>query len=772
MSKKNIEEFLSNPFFVVLKSKLNEEDVKRLLNKELNYYTNQFNEHIYRGLWNAYLDRHKEIQNIREFQEDYEAITKEALIDYLAEEDVFEYFIEEEETIKLMNLIKRKQYNAKLVNQTLSKINYFINRITNDASLKDTDLPLLLDRDIKRRVNEFNDNYVLQKMTTLKTVVDKVASGVKAECYLEFSKGYYEYRKEYSKELTDYIFQKHGYNYSGNHGWEESFSFLFGRTSDDMVLSLAVVDDENFWVFNSISKKTILSFAFLVAKYNDLSHAKKIIDYAFEQACKNPICKYLYTNKLSLYISLKPHEKMINYCVHRLENRLSSVTTKKIDEGDYNGFLFPLYEGFDKQVLKGKEIFTNFIKKAYLKNANEIFRIFQNPETIIQEETKENNRIQKRRLSLDTMLEAYYLGYDESNDVKKFMYGYYENFGNVDSILGRMYFRCYIIDKLTGNISNECLYEVFFDIFQMIENKFGIQCSYRINHDLRNKNYLLLKEILRKYGLTLDDSYKKEYITALLDRKYASYEEVELFPQLEQFGDAIYELAVDNIIFYNPNTTLTHQRREDFVKAEAQIKVSQKLNLNKLYISNLHDSLNSKYLDYEKIEMGLSNELQGNYIADSLEMIIGVIAKEFGVQKALDFTTKIILETNPDLEPPKFLEFNIVSLYTTLNKKEFSESFETADYLNKIYPGPFCDGYNDYEKEYDILQQALHKILSICIMGNDTKEKRTMIAHNSEILSIGPRREFQYVASYLYYGIEETIKRYRFIMESNSKETK
>ena len=67
--------------------------------------------------------------------------------------------------------------------------------------------------------------------------------------------------------------------------------------------------------------------------------------------------------------------------------------------------------------------------------------------------------------------------------------------------------------------------------------------------------------------------------------------------------------------------------------------------------------------------MGLSNELQGNYIADSLEMIIGVLAKEFGVQKALDFTTKIILETNPDLEPPKFLEFNIVSLYTTLNKK-------------------------------------------------------------------------------------------------------
>ena len=45
------------------------------------------------------------------------------------------------------------------------------------------------------------------------------------------------------------------------------------------------------------------------------------------------------------------------------------------------------------------------------------------------------------------------------------------------------------------------------------------------------------------------------------------------FPQLEQFGDAIYELAVDNIIFYNPNTTLTHQRREDFVKSEAQIKV-------------------------------------------------------------------------------------------------------------------------------------------------------------------------------------------------------
>lgn len=759
----NIEGFLNNPFFRALKTDLKKEDIERIIKKEVNSDQTDL---ILSYLLDEFRYKYKEIQN--RFLKDYQELMKEVLLDFLAEEDVFRFFVDnEEDNIKIKNLIKRKQYNAKLINQILSKVTYFIYKVA-DGSIQKTNLVPFLYRDITKKINEFNDEYVLRELNPLKVIVDKVTSGVKAECYLDFSKGDKDRNKcSNAKELEEYIFQKHGYRYLYKFGWNNHFSLLFGYQTDDIVLSLAVINDKDFWEFNTSNNKTFLSFVFLVAKYNDLSHAKKLIDYAFEQVCTDPICKYLYDHKLGLYISLNPHERIINYCTHRLEHRLASVTKREIEKSDYRGFLFPLYEGYESQVLKGNEIFTNFIKKAYPENFKDVFKIFQNPDTIIQDEVNENHN-HKRMISLKNMLEAEYLGYDEKDEIHKFMYGYYENFGSTDSILGRMYYRCYIIDKLTGSISNECLYELFFNIFEMIETKFGIQCSYTINHELRNQNYELLKNILKKYGFDLNDSYKKEYITALLDRKYASFEEVDLFPQLEQFGDAIYELAVDNIFFYNPNTVLNHESRESLVKAEAQNKVSKKIGLNNLYISNLHNSLNSKYLDYEMNTMGLENQLHGNYIADLLEMIIGVLAREFGVQRALDFTTKIILETNPDLETPKILKFDIVDLFNTLNEKEYSETFEDVDYLNKIYPGPFCMGDNGYDgnyREYDILRQALKKILSICIIGNDTKEKRIAISNEHKLLNLS--REFQFVASYLYYGIETTIEKYRPLIKSD-----
>ncbi len=43
--------------------------------------------------------------------------------------------------------------------------------------------------------------------------------------------------------------------------------------------------------------------------------------------------------------------------------------------------------------------------------------------------------------------------------------------------------------------------------------------------------------------------------------------------------------------------------------------------------------------------------------------------------------------------------------------------------------------------------------------------------HNG-VFKVGFRMEFQYIASYLYYGIEETIEKYRTLIKSNYNDIK
>ena len=273
---------------------------------------------------------------------------------------------------------------------------------------------------------------------------------------------------------------------------------------------------------------------------------------------------------------------------------------------------------------------------------------------------------------------------------------------------------------------------------------------------MRNNAYNSLKKLLDKYDLNISDDYKDLYITALLDRKYASLNEVDKFPELEQFGDAIYQLAVDNILFYN-EFELNHSTEEYLVKAEFQIEVSKHIGLNKLYISKITSNANSKYHNVEGYDNGFF-ESDKNYIADSLEMVIGVIGKEFGVQKALDFATRIIVESNEELSMPHFVGPDIVNNYN---------SDIDRDYLAKIYPNPY-DEDSDYYQEYSTMWYAIRKILLISIIGNDTKEKREMISGFSDKL-FGSSFEvhYQYVVSYLWYGIETTIEKYRPIVNSN-----
>ena len=759
MTKKEVEGFLSNPFFAALTNpkEVDEETIKSTF-KDAFECDSRENDYIYRHILEDYFSIAKISQtdfNSINFRNNYIPIVKQVLLEYLLQEDALKYFCYDDEYEKIIQLIERKQITSKIVVSSLNRISYVIQRFSNQTST----LSLILYSNIKSHITKFDNDHIVKTMGPLKKIIDKIASGVKSQCYIDFEHILYVHKLQ--EELVDYVKEKYGYDLN-NHEY-----IHYGvKTIISKVLSMAVVNDDSFWVFNDVGRdKSIITFVSLVYKYNDLAHATKIIDYAFKEACKDKKIKFLCDNHLPFFL-YDIEENMINWSLNRLSVYLSDYVDFKITNEELNGFIYPLYDGYEDNIQTGEKVFKSFLKDVYPDDYKKAFDEFTKIDNVIQESKIINPRKTARELSVRDIVDYHVLGYDNVEEKKKYLNLVNKEFLNDESVLKRLYYRIYIINKYSKDETFRYLYEYLYEVLKKIEVKFNLRSSYVMDTELRDNSYALVKKILSNYNLNIDDKYKELYVTALLDRKYATAEEASKFAELEQFGDAIYELAVDNIIFYDPEykKSLDHNERTNYVKADSQVLISKKIGLDKAYISRLNNSLNTKYDAYELYDNGLDNSFNGHYLADSLEMVIGAVAKEFNIQTALDFATKVILETFDELkEPVIFKNFDIVKLSNDSNIDK--------DYLNKIYPSPFLEE-NDYYMEYSQLQYALNKILKIAIIGNDTVEKRNMIAAdiNKLIPNEDYRSYYQVVVCYLYYGIEETINKYRSLVESNYKQ--
>lgn len=736
MTKISLEGFFDNPFF----HELNEEQKKnieyRLIHMEESNCDSR-DSYFYDEIINIHCATNKMAKdNQYKFRDDFVLAAKRIIIERFIQFDLLKFMYNEEAISKIKNLIDRKQIKSKMTLICANRIAYLMYE---PFHTKLGDIEKLINNDLYNSIRDVLNNYIMQTMRPLKEKLDRVISGVKPEVYLKFE---HSFLLSISDELRTYITSKHSNSLFSN-------EYIFGniKYKEDAFLRKILLDDYNIWDSDARNLLGLLSSIEIV---NGITHAKKLIDYIYNEACKNEVCKYLYDNKLPLSLSVGFEDEMIDLSVNMISRKTCGLITDEISDFDRNGFLYPLYDGYEEAINKGEIIFNGFIKKAYPQDFQEVLNLFMNTSNIIQDESST-----KKKLSIGDMIDSSLFGYDINGSLKKFMYSYYKNFGINESILARLYYKCYIIDKYVEK-TDDYLYEYFFEILHMISVKYGFVTSYVTDNKIREKNYVALKKLLAKYDLELSDNFKNEYIISLLDRKYATLDEVEKFAELEQLGDAIYEMAVDEILFYNPKTTLNHEEREKYVKAEAQIKVAKKIGLDKLYISNLSDELNSKFLEYETFDLGIYSR-DHNYIADSLEMIIAVISKNYSIERAISFATRIILETYDFLEEPHKVAFDIAKNY---------DSNEDMDYLQKIYPNPFCK--EDYNSEYLDLWRGLAKILSICILGNETKEKRNEVAKSTYgVFGIGLNDYYKYVVSYLYYGIEKTIFDFKPIVESN-----
>lgn len=730
--------------------------------KQDNIYS--FRDNLYYHIENSFNFHDKEYQQYsrHHLKELFYTALDIELVKYGISACLHKYLLDEEDSIKIETIIEKNQFNSKLVK-------LFLNRIINLTKYNELVLAnyisVLLELNVNNKLNELILNKIKKDYKPLKDVIDTVASGVNVKCYLELDRTFADRLPD---ELNDYIDKKYNYNFN-----KLSILVSLGYHIDlnVEVLDKTLVNDEEFW-----SKLNIRNFTFkflqLVLKYNGLKHAEKIIDYIFGKLLSNEQYKFIINNQYNLCIgSNEVREALINRCIKYTFGRFEGVVNFNLTNDEKNNLMYPLVQhNIQKEIALGKELFNEFIVNGYNDDSNKVLDIFKDPYTIVQK----SDNIRKRTLSLGILLDASMFGYHDENKIndgyteeKAFYYNCY-NFKDKDSILNRFYYRVYLINKYSKNLFAACLYEVLYDTLNVINDEFKLRCSYLHNDDVRDSKYNALKDILAKYNVNINEEHKHNYIVALLDRKTASMDEISMFSELEEIGDAIYELAIVNILFYQNDdaTHLNYDELNNLKCAKSQIEVSKFIGLDNLYISSFNCiNFNNKYDSNDLVHFRKDNghidynlSLEHNYIADSLEMIIGAIYKDLGINKALEFATNIILDANP--------------IYKNYEVKEYNEDevimSNDIDYYERLFPSyTNIDSY--YNKEYHHIQHALEKVFKVIVIGNETIEKRNknrFISLDDMVknISFGP---YKVVCYYLRYKIIKTLDYFKDIILNN-----
>ncbi len=647
-------------------------------------------------------------------------LIKKGLVYFFYRESMFKFFCTEEEMLKVEECLKRGQYDSKVITIPYMKLCVLVEKIIVKSDVTEYIYPRI-EFKLQELYQEDLLRHMSKKYSTLAKVVDKCAAGVKPQCYLEMRSN------QYNDELLEYINSKYGYS---KEMLTNCVYPLWKEKSSIDVLGEIIAPD----TFNS-DFTDLLGFASSVVKYNDLAHAKKIIDYAFSEVKRLPNGKKILENKLPIYHAKYLEQLLLLINKNRLEicTKSCGIDFAKIQENEYRGLIYPYYNVDHHILLEGKKLFEDLIKRQYPNHFKEVFDLLNDV----------NAKVDERGTTFKDYFE--FTHFDYVNEAIKTMNVLCEGYSSKENVLNRLYYRLYLIHK-ASNV-DAAIYEYLYYPLQVINEKFEIENAYIQNESLRNEKYEMLKAKLKEYHLTISDEFKHEYVIALLDRKYAKPSEVQQFPVLEQMGDAIYGLACARILFYNKNNKLSHEGLEKLVCAEGQLVVSNMLKINDMYISELQNELRTKY---DENDYAIRNEYnQKHYLADSLEMIIGVIAKEFGVSEAMEFATNIVLKAYPNLEAPLIIEFNPLNIDID------------RDYLSKIYPNPYAE--NEYEQknygEHIQLITALLKVINVFVYGNDTADKRRAITHSFEFLGDKKISRYQILINYLYRGLEDTINR-------------
>ncbi len=723
--------------------------------------------------------------------ESFDVAFRIEILNFCIEETSFAAdILSEEDYSKCLEVFKRKQYDSKLLKSLLGAFVCFLYRQEQKSAGKK--LSLYLERDIKRRVNELREQEAEKNFMPLKKQIEKIAAGVKGYCYLvaENPSRYgvlLDLDCRIKTELNEYLNKKYSYDFNALNGnWNLGLLVLSGDHRGDInqIFLKVLYNDNAFW--EKHKQFSFIAFIETVYDVNDRRHAEKILDHIFTEITKNQYGKAIIEKSLPL-ICLKKEEficglewRTFRFTFDRFKNYCNLKTLSE----DNLCYPFTTVIDVEDKLNQGKQIVEEFLQEIY---PDEFARVYE----ILKSETKTPSiAFSARKQALCDVNGQKVVSendFDEWNVRHIFDYptfGYHNKvldrdavtvycpeYFSAENIWNRLYLKAFYMLKLVKDkaICFANLFEVYYDLFQFIEEKTGIKTSYQRNTEGRNEAYIKLKSILKQYDVNISDKYKSDYIISLLDRKVAIREESERFPVLEQLGDAVYGLALAEMLFYDPNIEHAEAVHHDYSSADIQIGIADKICISKLYLSSyslprkyesdiLINPDNESYIFQQEREQF---ENDNKYIADSLEMIIGTICKDCGYQKAIDFTKQILRKTYPK------------SFFKELRWGDNPNSNIDRDYWTRILPAP----YSHFEPSHKMLWDAFDKFFKAYVLGTVDREIRQFITNsfgdNKLYDDIGTSYEVNQVFyEYLHKGLESAVKEFSNSVKENYKKLK
>ena len=640
--------------------------------------------------------------------------------------------LDEQDLEKAKEVYTRKQFNSKILQKLLRDFLALLDELHCGSYQSITNnlftIPLI-DEFLKVQDEEIQRAY-----GALKQIIEKVAGGVKSDCYKIANNCYNTFHNTLDEELNENIIKSNGYDFN-----DANFGKVSTKTSTlfcncdhkeiNKILQLALVNDESFW--SKHDSFSVIVFINEIKELNDVRHAEKVLSFVFENLKKMPNMDVIIKHSLPIYAS--QYDKLLEnledqafrFAFKRLEQYCDITKIRSIP------LCAPMSKADASLFEIGKNLWSRFISVYNYPNDHEAVNKYISDEI--------NRFITEGARSFDDIaiiLDSAPFRYCEDHEDRRFFTAYCPDCFSYENIWNRVYLKAYAVTLLSDDEQTQFsfLQRIFVDLIKTIERTINICTTYQLDTTTREKHYLKLKDALKSRDIDPNDEHKNNYIIALLDRDTALIEEAERFPMLEQAGDAIYGLAVAELLFYNPDNLFypednydpsgknIAERFEKFTRAEAQILISKKNKLDKLY---LQVGLPAKYIEYDTLYFNYENSddeylqalNQEKYLADSLEMIIGAIYFDKGLYTALNFTKQLLKDTYP-----KHFSKEIYG-------DEMEENYEKYDweYWPRILPGL----YSDMCDAHRVLWNALNKVILVATVGTDDANKRRYITNHS-----------------------------------------
>ncbi len=694
----------------------------------------------------------------------------------LCDSDFAKDMLSDEELEKANEVYARKQYNSKLLKKLLCDFLILLNHLQSP----DHRIGSIFTIPIIDEFRKVQDDEISRSFGELKKIIEKVASGVKNNCYREAEFFARIGDIHLDEELNQFVLAKTNYDFNGanelRYGNEKSTLFLSNENNvGNSILQLALVNDVDFW--SKHEKFSVVAFLNEIVKQNDIRHAEKVLSFIVENLQKMPNMNLVFENNFPLYMS------KYNELVESLEDQAFRFSFKRLEsycdltKVQNVPLCYPMSKAEPSFFDIGKKVWKRFISEYNYPNDYEVVNRYLSDEI--------NKFIAGSTHNYDdiaVILDSAPFRYSADNEDRRLFGAYHPDCFSFENIWNRVYLKAYAVTLLSDNEQTQFSYlqRIFVDLIKTIERRIKICTVHQLDTTIRDKYYLKLKKMLSSYGIEANDEHKSNYIISLLDRDTALIEEAEAFPMLEQIGDTVYGLAVAELLFYNPDSLFypkdnydpngknIAERFEKFTRAEAQVLISKKYKIDELY---LQTGLPAKYTEYDSIffDYETSNEEQlqklnqEKYLADSLEMIIGAIFIDKGINHALYFAKQLLKETYPK---------HFSKEVHVEDRKGHDEDIDW-EYWSRILPGL----YSEMSDAHRVMWNALNKVVLTTSIGTDDKDKRRYITNSFGNTAIygegedyGVSWPFYY---YLHNGLDFVLQKYSdTIREKYSKNNK